>query len=79
MLEIDVEGGEIIDSQAMDLGNVILVACQSAGRRGSGQCDMLDESKDIKYSVHVQLSLELTDLRSSQTPLLPFPPLCQPP
>ena len=36
MLEINVEGGEIIDSQAMDLGNVVFVACQSTGGGRSG-------------------------------------------
>lgn len=56
MLEINVEGGEVIDPQTMDLGNVVFVACQSAGRRSSGQCDMLDESRNINYSVRLQLS-----------------------
>ena len=77
MLEVNVEGGKVIDSQPMDLGNVVFVACQSAGRRSSGQCDLLDESKSINYSVRFQLSQERTDLRSFQTPLQPSRPLCQ--
>ena len=75
MLEVNVEGGKVIDSQPMDLGNVVFVACQSAGRGSSGQCDLFDESKSINYSVRFQLSPERTDLRSSQTPLQPSLPL----
>ena len=55
MLEIDVEGGEVVYSQAMDLGNVVFVACQSAGRGSSGQRDMLDKSTNISTSICVQL------------------------
>lgn len=77
MLEVNVEGGKIIDSQSMDLGNVVFLACHSAGRRSSGQCDLLDESKSINYSVRFQLTQERTDLKSSQTPLQPSLPLCQ--
>ena len=56
MLEVNVKGGEVVDSQTMDLGNVVFVACQSAGRGSSGQCDVLDESRAISYSIHFQLS-----------------------
>ncbi len=56
MLEVNVESGEVIDSQPMDLGNVVFIACQSAGRRSSGQCDLLDVSRNINYSVRFQLS-----------------------
>ena len=56
MLEIDVEGGEVIYSQTVYLGNVVFVACQSARRGSSGQRDMLDKSKNISTSVCVQLS-----------------------
>ena len=56
MLEVNVEGGKVIDSQPMDLGNVILVACQSTGRRSSGQRDLLDESKSINFSVRIRLA-----------------------
>lgn len=51
MLEVNVEGGEVVDSQAMDLGNVVFVACQSARWGRSGQRDMFDKSEDVNYSV----------------------------
>ena len=36
MLKVDVEGREVVDSEAVDLGNVVFVACQCAGWRGAG-------------------------------------------
>ena len=47
MLEVDIEGGEIVDSEAVDLCNVVFVAGQSAGRRRSGQCDILDKAMHV--------------------------------
>lgn len=35
MLEVNVEGGEVVDSEAVDLSDVVFVARQSAGGRSS--------------------------------------------
>lgn len=42
MLEVDIEGGEVVDAQTMDLGDVVLVAGYSARRRSARECDILD-------------------------------------
>ena len=55
MLEVNVEGGEVIDSQTVDLGNVVFIACQSAGGGRSGQRDMFDKSRGINSFVCFQL------------------------
>lgn len=42
MLEVDVEGREVIDAQAVYLCDVILVARHGARRRCTGESDILD-------------------------------------
>ena len=49
MLEVDVEGGEVVESEAVDLGNVVFVAGQSAGRRRAGEGDVFH--KPIRVSL----------------------------
>ena len=45
MLEINVESGEAVNAQAVDLGNVVLVACDGARRRCTGERDILDMTR----------------------------------
>lgn len=44
MLEIDVESGQVVDAEAMDLGNVVFVAGDGAGWWSAGKRDILYES-----------------------------------
>ena len=43
MLKVDVEGGQIVDSETVDLGNVVFIARQCARRWSARGCDILDE------------------------------------
>lgn len=51
MLIVDIESGEIVNSEAMDLGNVVLVAGQCARWRRSRGDYIFNESGSISLSI----------------------------
>ena len=44
MIVVYVEGGEVVDSKAVDLRDVVFVTCHSAGGRRTRQSRILGES-----------------------------------
>ena len=44
MIVVDVEGGEVVDSKAVDLRDVVFVTCDGAGGRRTRQSGILGES-----------------------------------
>lgn len=66
MLIVDIESGEIVFSEAMNLGNVVLVAAQCARWWSSRRDDIFNESGDVSLSSLAHIFRGHTDPRNSQ-------------
>ena len=53
MLKVNVEGGEIVDSETVNLGNVIFIARQCARRWSARGCDILNEPRTVSCALSI--------------------------
>ena len=48
VLKVDVEGGEVVEPEAVNLRYVVFVACERAGGWGAGDSDVFDETRGAR-------------------------------
>ena len=55
MLKVNVKGGEVVDAEAVDLSNVVFIACDRTGRDSTRKRDVLYESVALNLSIAMRL------------------------
>ena len=80
MLKVNVERGEIINAEAVNLGDIVFVACDRTGGNGAGKRDVLYipmESASV-FSIDCWTGTNLLTVRgNSRILLLPSLLLCR--